>query len=105
MFFEKITGPLNIQVYGLLGYELFFEKFVKPSAPSPSYILNVRSLKCLFVTSHTLHFTLFASTLLRISFAILFLTLFSSYFVFSYLQKYKIKKNIFKENHKKYCKL
>ena len=31
----------------LLGYENFFEKFVKPSAPPPSsYILNIRSLNC-----------------------------------------------------------
>ena len=30
-------------VYGLLGYEFVFEKFVKPSTPHPSYILNVHS--------------------------------------------------------------
>ena len=31
MFSEKITGPWNIYVYGLLGYENFFEKLVKHS--------------------------------------------------------------------------
>ena len=45
IFSENITGPWNILVYGLLGYENVFEKSVKPSAsPPPSYILNVRSL-------------------------------------------------------------
>ena len=31
-----------MQIYGLVGYEFFFEKFVKLSGP-PSYILNVHS--------------------------------------------------------------
>ena len=39
-FLKKLLGH---EVYDLLGYENFFEKFVKPSG-SPSYILNVRSL-------------------------------------------------------------
>ena len=43
IFSEKITGPWNIQVYGLLGHEKFFEKFLKPSGPL-SYVLNVCSL-------------------------------------------------------------
>ena len=43
IFSEKNTGPWNIYVYGLLGYEIFCEKFVKSSGPT-SYILNVCSL-------------------------------------------------------------
>ena len=43
LFLEKVTGPWNIEVYDLLGYDFFFEKFVKPSS-RPFYILNVRSL-------------------------------------------------------------
>ena len=43
IFSENITGPWNIEVYGLLTYEIFFEKLVKPSG-ALSYILNVRSL-------------------------------------------------------------
>ena len=39
MFSEKITGPWNIYTYGLLGYENFFEKFVKPSGPPPTYLM------------------------------------------------------------------
>ena len=34
-FLKKITGPWNIQVYGLLGYKNLFKKFVKPSALAP----------------------------------------------------------------------
>ena len=31
IFSEKIIGPWNILAYGLLSYEIFFEKFVKTS--------------------------------------------------------------------------
>ena len=40
MFFNKITGPWNIWLYSPLGYEIFSEKFVKPSAPPPTYLWN-----------------------------------------------------------------
>ena len=40
IFSEKITGPWNIYVYGLLGYKIFFQKFVKhPPAPPPTYLM------------------------------------------------------------------
>ena len=42
-YFLKNYWAMKYLVYGLLGYEIFFEKFVKPSG-SHSYILNVRSL-------------------------------------------------------------
>ena len=35
IFLEKVTGPWNIQLYDLLGYKMFFEKSLKPSAPLP----------------------------------------------------------------------
>ena len=38
VFYKKATGPGNIWLYDPLGYEILFEKFVKPSSPS-SYIL------------------------------------------------------------------
>ena len=41
----------------LLGYEIFFEKFVKPSG-RPSYILNVRSLRSCFVFLYTIIYIL-----------------------------------------------
>ena len=40
IFSEKITGPWNIWVYGLLNYKIFFERFVKPSG-APSYIRSL----------------------------------------------------------------
>ena len=41
-FLKKLQGHEKFyeKVYDLLGYEFFFEKFIKPSGP-PSYILNV----------------------------------------------------------------
>ena len=36
IFSEKATWPWNIWVYGLLGYDIFFEKFVKPYGPPSS---------------------------------------------------------------------
>ena len=39
IFSEKIAGPWNIQVYGLLGYEKFFENFIKPSGPPPTDLM------------------------------------------------------------------
>ena len=37
------------------GYEIFFEKFVKPFGP-PSYIINVRSLKNLLQNKYIIKF-------------------------------------------------
>ena len=35
-FLKKLLGH---EVYDLLGYENFFEKFVKPSGPPPTYLM------------------------------------------------------------------
>ena len=57
--------------------------------------------KCLLVISHTFHFKLFASTLLKISFEVLLKLCFKFILRRSFLQKNKIEyKNIY-ENHKK----
>ena len=57
--------------------------------------------KCLLVISHTFHFKLFASTLLKISFEVLLKLCFKFVLRRSFLQKNKIEyKNIY-ENHKK----
>ena len=38
MFSEKITEPWKTKIYGLLGYKIFLEKFVKPPSPPPAYL-------------------------------------------------------------------
>ena len=57
--------------------------------------------KCLFVTSHTLHFTLFTSTS---SFFRSYFSVFNFVVFKFFIKKRKEKKKIFIENHKKYGK-
>ena len=51
-------------------------------------------LKCLFITSHTLHLTLFTSTLFRIFFEFLFLNLYLGALFYKKIKEKKICENL-----------